>query len=80
MGGVYLFRLSSVCIEAGSHVERLSLDLMWTKALLGRNNDKSGSNTMKQEISCAASLVWHTTSVSLLSSHAYIYRIYTIAV
>lgn len=34
---------------AGSHVERLSLDLMWTKALLERNNDRSGSNTMKQD-------------------------------
>lgn len=34
---------------AGSHVERLSLDLMWTKRLLERNNDRSGSNTMKQD-------------------------------
>ena len=60
--GVYLW-LSSVWIEAGSHVERLSLDLMWTKALLERNNDRSGSNTMKQEISCATSRVWHTTPI-----------------
>ena len=60
--GVYLW-LSSVWIEAGSHVERLSLDLMWTKRLLERNNDRSGSNTMKQEISCATSRVWHTTPI-----------------
>eukprot|EP00913_Durusdinium_trenchii_P002613 g2419.t1 len=32
---------------AGSHVERLSLDLMWTKALLER--DTGDSSTMKQE-------------------------------
>jgi len=34
---------------AGSHVERLSLDLMWTKALLERENDPSGSKTMKKD-------------------------------
>ena len=70
--GVYLW-LSSVWIEAGSHVERLSLDLMWTKALLERNNDRSGSNTMKQEISCATSRVWHTTPIW---SYLYLYYCY----
>ena len=62
---------SSVRIEAGSHVERLSLDLLWTKALLERNNDRSESNTMKQEISGATCLA-HDTYISSC--------IYTIAI